>query len=223
MTIANVKDQVVKRGYLKVAQLEHRGDWQPAPKAMRNLMDETRKLGFDVVLETKTIHPSLESLLDYRFLYMHGRRDMDYTDADLKHLKFNLESGGTLLADACCGSPAFDKAFRDLMERMWRDKKLKLEPIPLNDELFSAELNGQKIDDVKCRRPALDGGRGRPQLQTVKPELEGIKYRGRWVVIYSKYDLGCALERSPSPDCLGHDYDSAVRLGRAAVLYALKR
>ncbi|HTU91400.1 MAG TPA: DUF4159 domain-containing protein, partial [Gemmataceae bacterium] len=62
-----------------------------------------------------------------------------------------------------------------------------------------------------------------PEYRELAPALEGIKYNGRWVVIYSKYDLGCALERHKSSDCLGHDYDSAVRLGRAAVLYALKR
>src|SRR5262249_8182390 len=28
----------IPRGYLKVAQLRHDGDWQPAPRAMRNLM-----------------------------------------------------------------------------------------------------------------------------------------------------------------------------------------
>ena len=30
----------IPRGYLKVVQLRHEGDWQPAPRAMRNLMDE---------------------------------------------------------------------------------------------------------------------------------------------------------------------------------------
>jgi hypothetical protein len=43
------------------------------------------------------------------------------------------------------------------------------------------------------------------------------------VVIYSKYDIGCALEKHAGPDCLGHDPDSALRLARAAVLYLLKR
>ena len=76
---------------------------------------------------------------------------------------------------------------------------------------------------VRCRRPKPDGKGVDPEYRELAPALEGIKYNGRWVVIYSKYDLGCALERHKSSDCLGHDYDSAVRLGRAAVLYALKR
>jgi hypothetical protein len=57
----------------------------------------------------------------------------------------------------------------------------------------------------------------------VDPMLEGIKVDGRWVVIYSRYDLGCALEKNKSSACLGHDEQSAQRLAGAAVLYALKR
>ena len=161
----------------------------------------------------------------YWFFYMHGREAFRYGDSDLKNLRFRLENGGTLLADACCGSKAFDESFRQLMEQMFRERKLKLklEPIPLNDELYSRDLNGEPIELVRCRRPGADGQRGRPELQLVPPALEGVKYKGRWIVIYSKYDLGCALEKAPSPECIGHDYDSAVKLGRAAVLYALKR
>jgi hypothetical protein len=57
----------------------------------------------------------------------------------------------------------------------------------------------------------------------VAPQLEGIKIGNRWAVIYSKYDIGCALEKHQSSDCLGHDYESAVKLAGAAVLYALQR
>jgi hypothetical protein len=217
----------VRRGYLKVGQLRYSplggGDWRPAPKAMRNLMSEVRKAGLDVVLETAEVPPSVENVVRYRFLYMHGRAGFEERAKDLQPLHFNLTSGGLLLADACCGSPAFDASFRKFMEVLWAEEKLKLEPIPLSDELFSKELNGEQITQVRCRRRQADGKGVDPEYRLVRPDLEGIKYNGRWVVIYSKYDLGCALERHKSSDCLGHDYDSAVRLGRAAVLYALRR
>jgi hypothetical protein len=162
-------------------------------------------------------------VVNYRFLYMHGRSGFTENAKDLEHLHFNLTSGGLLLADACCGSPAFDAAFRKFMETLWAADGLKLEPIPLSDDLFSKELNGEAIKTVRCRRPKADGKTVDPEYKLVTPVLEGIKYNGRWVVIYSKYDLGCALENNKASDCLGHDYDSAVRLGRAAVLYALRR
>jgi hypothetical protein len=190
---------------------------------MRNLMSEVRKAGLDVVLETAEVPPSVENVVRYRFLYMHGRAGFEERAKDLQHLHFNLTSGGLLLADACCGSPAFDTSFRKFMEVLWAEEKLKLEPIPLSDELFGKELNGEQITQVRCRRRKADGKGVDPEYRLVRPDLEGIKYNGRWVVIYSKYDLGCALERHKSSDCLGHDYDSAVRLGRAAVLYALRR
>lgn len=218
--------QRVPRGYLKVGQLRYRpngGDWRPAPRAMRNLMSEVRKAGIDVVLEPTPVFPSVENVVRYRFLYMHGRAGFEERAQDLQHLHFNLTSGGLLLADACCGSPAFDAAFRKFMGVLWAEEKLKLEPIPLTDELFSKELNGARIAQVRCRRRKADGKGVDPEYRQVAPELEGIKYKGRWVVIYSKYDLGCALEHTKSSDCLGHDFDSAVRLGRAAVLYALGR
>ncbi|HTU21504.1 MAG TPA: DUF4159 domain-containing protein [Gemmataceae bacterium] len=217
----------VRRGYLKVGQLRYTptagGDWRPAPKAMRHLMSEVRKAGIDVLLEPTPVYPSVEKVVYHRFLYMHGRSGFTERAKDLEHLHFNLTSGGLLLADACCGSPAFDAAFRKFMETLWAKDKLKLEPVPLTDELFSAELNGQQIRTVRCRRPRADGKGVDPEYRELAPALEGIKYNGRWVVLYSKYDLGCALEGNKSSDCLGHDYDSAVRLGRAAVLYALKR
>ncbi len=211
-----------KRGYFKVAQLQRNED-PPAPRAMRNLMDEANKVGLDVILETKSFSPASEKLKGYWFFYMHGREKFHYSDGELKNLKFRLENGGTLLADACCGSKEFDRSFREMVDQLWPKKDLKLEPIPSNDELYSAELNGKAITEVMCRRPGPDGERARPELQAGPPALEGIKYKGRWIVVYSKYDIGCALEKAPSPECIGHDYDSAVRLGRAAVLYSLKR
>ena len=52
--------------------------------------------------------------------------------------------------------------------------------------------------------------------------LEGVKIGGRWAVIYSKYDIGCALEKHQSADCLGYTHESALCLGRAAVLYLFR-
>ena len=218
------KPPTIQRGYLKVAQLKHEGDWQPAPKAVHNLLTEVRNLGFDVILDPVPVHPSQETVVDYRFLYMHGRRAFSFRASELEHLRFDLaENHGLLFADACCGNKDFDASFRKFMEVLWEDRKdkPKLEPIPPDDELYSEALNGKKIDTVLCRRERPDGKGVDPEFKRVPPALEGVKINGRWVVIYSRYDIGCALERHATPDCLGHDYASAAALGKAAVLYAL--
>src|SRR5207302_8704775 len=76
--LVNTKNdrRTVPRGFLKAAQLKHAGDWQPAPRAMRNLLAHLHKLaGLDVALKTEALPVYHESLPDFRFLYLHGRGD----------------------------------------------------------------------------------------------------------------------------------------------------
>ena len=154
---------------------------------------------------------------------MHGRTKFEAKKEDLKSLHFCLTSGGALLADACCGSKVFDESFRAFVGELFADEKLKLEKIPLDDPLYAADLNGTAIREVRRRDYGEDGKRVEPQPKSAPPDLEGIKFDGRWVVIYSKYDIGCALEKHSSPECRGHDPASALRLARAALLYSLRR
>ena len=133
-----------------------------------------------------------------------------------------VAAGGLLLADACCGKKEFDQSFRAMVEKMFPGQKLEV--IPPGDELYSARLNGgAAITTVKRREKAGEAGAADNGYKDLPPHLEGIKIDGRWVVIYSKYDLGCALEGHKSTDCLGHTRESALQLATAAVLYALKR
>jgi hypothetical protein len=217
LTAAKDDLRSVPRGFLKAAQLRHGGDWQPAPRAMPNLLSHLHKLaGVDVSLKTEALPVYHESVVDFKFLYMHGRGDFSYPDGQLKGLRFNLQTGGLLLADACCGQPAFDQAFRRFAKQLFPDQKL--EQVPANDPLFSKELSGEALTEKNIRCRTERGSPPRPMA----PLLEGIKLDGRWVVLYSKYDLGCALERYQASDCRGYDPDSALRIGSAAVLYLLR-
>jgi hypothetical protein len=221
--IADAKSDVnVSRRVLKLAQVRHDGDWQPAPQAMRNLaayLNEHYKL--DVSLNKEEVKPGSLSLLQYKFMYMHGRREFTVEDEEVKNLRNNLRTGATLFADACCGAKEFDKAFRALAHKLYPDKKL--ERIPLDDFLYGEKLNGKAITSVKCRRDKPDGGGAATEYEEVPPELEGVKIGNRWVIIYSKYDIGCALEKSKSSACKGHDPESARVLAAAAMLYSLRR
>lgn len=209
------------RGAFKPAQLRLAGEAPPAPAAMRNLMAYAKAVtNLEAVLDKEAIDPANPELLKYKFMYLHGRKRISLTDEEIENVKMNLETGGLLFADAACGKKEFDEGFRELMAKMFPDSKL--EPIPLDDELYSEKLNGEAIRTVK-RREKSDGAGPDGGFKELPPQLEGIKLDGRWVVIYSKYDIGCALERHKSTDCLGHTPESAMQLATAAVLYSLKR
>jgi hypothetical protein len=226
------EDLKLTRGYLQVGQLisevGQEGDWKPAPLAMAKLMQKVRTQdGLDVVVKTANVTIDHKDLSDFKFLYMHGRKDFRFTSDRLKQLQFNLKNGGLLLADACCGREAFDKAFRQFVVDLFPreafpgvdDKDLpRLMPIPADDELFSKDLNSVALTKDKIQLRLRRGDKPQPSA----PQLEGVKIGGRWVVIYSKYDIGCALENHQSADCVGYSHDSALLLGRAAVLYQLR-
>src|SRR5262249_17341505 len=150
-------------------QLKFSGDYRPAPKAMPNLMAEMRKAGLDVELNPVEAAPGDDSFTNFRFLYLHGRGQFEYSEADSKRLKFNLETGGLLMADACCGPPTFDDSFRKMIVKLWgRDHPL--EPIPASDELYSRELNGPRIEEVRCRKEGPDGKRTDATFRSGPPQ-----------------------------------------------------
>ncbi len=217
----------VRRGFLKVGQIKYGSDWQPAPRAMRSLMDQARKAGLDVDLQPKPVSIVDPNLADFRFLYLHGRASFSFAKSDLAQLKWVLQNGGTLLSDACCGAKPFDDSFRKFVDDLFADEaglgKPKLEVIPPGDLLYSAELNGKPIDKVRLRREPQAGQPADAEYKLGAPRLEGVKVNGRWAIIYSRHDIGCALEKNKSTDCIGYDYDGAVQLARAALFYALIR
>ncbi|MGF1578821.1 MAG: DUF4159 domain-containing protein [Gemmataceae bacterium] len=221
--IAVVK-QITKtppRGYLKVAQLRHGGEWAVAPRAMAMLMRHMNSFaGLEVAVNKEDLHIDHEDLPKFKFLYMHGRKPFEFGLADnprqLDPLRFNLNNGGLLLADACCGSKAFDTSFRKFAKQLFPEQKL--EPVPTDDILYSAKLNGTGLTEETIRGRTIAG-----KLMTkMAPQLEGIKVDNRWVILYSKYDIGCALERKQSTECRGYDHKSALRIGAAAILYMLR-
>lgn len=217
---ANSKDPPL--GFVQPVQLKI-GEDPPAKSAMRNLMGYLRdNAKLDVNLKTESLPPSDSELFKFKFLYMHGKKAFTIDDEGVENIKATLQSGGLLLADACCGAKPFRDSFQAFAKKLFPDSELV--DIPLDDPLYSEKLNGRKIDVVELRTTAGGVKEGNDAgFERVPPKLKGVKIDGRWAVIYSEYDIGCALENHKSTDCLGHTPDSARRLAAAAVLYSLKR
>jgi hypothetical protein len=218
-TLTSDREDPTIRNYLQIAQINYGGpDWQPARYAMRNVLEHVGKNhGVDVIVQTKPIMLGDASLPNYKVLYMHGRREFTIQPEDQKRLRQHLETGGFLLADACCGAEAFDRKFEELISTMFGRK---LVDVPVDDPLYSARF-GTELKRVMCRTQ-----RG-AAYQSMAPQLRGLRLDpanplSPWIVIYSKYDLGCALDKHQSTSCLGHNYESALAIATQAVLYSLR-
>jgi hypothetical protein len=212
----------VSRGLVQIAQVRHTGGWDTAPTAARNILTSVnRTVGLTASTEPATVLLSDKNLFDYSMLVMHGRNGFTTTAAERERLREYLSHGRLLMADACCGAQPFDKSFRSFMDDLYPGRKL--ERIPIDHELFTSEdlHNLQQVKrrvTVSAENAAIEGG-----VVSGPPFLEGIKVDGRYVVIYSKHDISCALERQASIACSGYVTDDAVRLSVNIFLYSMLR
>ncbi|MGE0378499.1 MAG: DUF4159 domain-containing protein, partial [Planctomycetaceae bacterium] len=204
---------------VRLAQLRHTGGWDTARNAARHLLDALgKKVGLRPAARIANLPATDPQLFEYPLLYMHGRQNFSFSQAEREQLKAHLENGGLLFADACCGAEAFDTAFRRLIEQTFGGN---LERIPMEHELFRSDW-GYDIRRVERRLPR-DERRGSvldTELSVGEPILEGLTVNGRLAVIYSKYDLSCALERQATSACAGYTTEDATRIAVNIVLYS---
>jgi hypothetical protein len=211
----------IERGLLQIAQIKHDGAWNAAPRALRNLLVSLNEtVGLSASTKIRDLPLSDKNIFRYPVLYMHGRNRFTISADERQQLKMYLDRGGVLVADACCGAKPFDKSFREFLNQLYPDRKL--ERIPVTHELFSDKI-GRDIRSLKRR--TAEGGEnaagGNFTVRSAEPILEGIDLDGRFAVIYSRYDISCALERQSSGNCEGYLPEDAVKLGTNIVLYAM--
>ncbi|MEN6450168.1 MAG: DUF4159 domain-containing protein [Thermoguttaceae bacterium] len=214
----------VERGKLYVATLRHPGGCNSAPRAVTNLMDAAAK---DLKLRTRVRQEPMDitddALLDYHLVFMHGRTAFRLTDAERGRLRQYIERGGMLMADSICASKAFTESFRREISTIFPDHKL--ERIPADDPIWTTTYGGSDLREVSRRDPeaVAAGSPLRQAVRKVPPELEGIKLGDHWGVIFSAYDLSCALEKHDSLECRGYLREDAAKIGLNVVLYSLQQ
>lgn len=219
----DVQQDSIGRGQLTIGKLRHGGLCDAAPKALANILRAAaRELGIlvdDTPVKLDLIDPAI---FKHHMLFMHGRQAFVFDDAQRKNLRKFLERGGTLLADSVCASQPFTDAFRKEFSAGLPDHTI--ESIPNDDPLFSASTyGGFDLRRVTLRAPAAGGGPLSSEKRKVPPQLEGIRMGDRWAVIFSPFDISCALEKQNSMECTGYDREDAEKIALNILLYSLNQ
>jgi hypothetical protein len=97
--------------------------------------------------------------------------------------------------------------------------------IPVKHPLFGADLGGEDITTVSRRQPEAshEGEPLKAAVRQVEPYLEGIQIGDRYAVIFSPYDVSCALESHESLECEGYVRADAARIGLNVLVYSLQQ
>lgn len=211
------------RGIVRIAKLIHGGGCNDAPGALVNLLRSAAQGEAKLQIATNQfdLRASDPNLPNFHMAFMHGRHDFRFTPEERENLRIYLENGGLLFADSICASKEFVAAFRREMAQVLPEGKL--ERIPPEHTIFTDAAGGFNIQQVSRREPAAGGGDQpmRSRVQQVAPELEGIAIDGRLAVIFSPYDISCALEQHEALQCRGYTREDAARIGLNVLLYSL--
>jgi hypothetical protein len=217
------KPDALERGQIAIAKLKHSGMCDAAPAALANILRAAaRELGIRVDDTPSQIDPSDPALFNYHLVFMHGRQGFAFDGTRRERLRQFLERGGTLLADSVCASPPFTAAFRAEVAAMLPAHKL--EEIPADDPIYTAATyGGYDIREVTLREPAGGDGPMNVRKRQVPPKLEGVRMGDRWALIFSPYDLSCALEKQNSLECTGYSREDAEKIALNVLLYSLNQ
>ena len=189
-------------------------------KGPADALSVTERLAWEV-RKRSSVEPILEpgrttldkpSLFRSPFLYWRGRDEFPpLSEESIEGLRKYIHRGGFILIDdATAGGEAFDRAVRRELLRAF--PALPLKPIPAEHTIYRSFY--------LLERPV-----GRVQGPAF---LEGITYGDRIAIVYSRHDLGGALQR----DKLGawsqavvpggeRQREQAIRLGVNLLMYAL--
>ncbi len=207
------------RGQIRIANILHPGGCEGAPGALRNLLHLADRELRVTIADPQEVSLASPTLFTNNFLMFHGRSAFELTPAERVGLKEFVARGGTILADAICANREFTDSLRKELGVIFPETPLTL--IPADDRLFTTEFGGYDLSKVTRQRPAgADGTVASASETHAHPQLESIKIDDRHVVIFSPYDLSCALE-GPAPQCEGYSRKDAARISLNVLLYAV--
>ncbi len=212
------------RGVLTIAKLRHSGGSDDAPRAVPNLLRYVQaEMRTRVRVENRLVTPTDPRLYEYPVLYMQGRFSFQFREEDRQALRQYLQHGGILFADSICANPQFAESLRREVEAMFPGQSLTR--IAPDHSLFSTDYGGFDLSQVTLNDPQLRVANQGIASRRVKisPLLEGLEIEGRLAVVFSPYDLSCALENHNAPECKGYTKEDALRIGLNVLLFALQQ
>jgi len=212
------------RGVLVIPKLLHGGGSDEAANTLPRMLGVLRaEVGLRTSSEPLLLAPDDPQLLDHAVAFIHGRRDFRFSDAQRKALATYLRRGGFLFGDAICANSQFAVALRREIKAALPEAEFVR--LPENHPIFSQQFRGYDLSRVTLRDPQVRAA-GDPlttrQLQ-IRPLLEAVELEGRVAVVFSPYDISCAMENAASLDCKGYLPADAARIVVNIVLFAMQQ
>ncbi|MCY2954862.1 MAG: DUF4159 domain-containing protein [Planctomycetota bacterium] len=200
------------RDQLVLGQIVHNGDWDPTPHALPNLLktiDQSTTLHMQ--FKRVPVDPEKGDIFAFPVLYMTGLRKFQFNDPTRKRLREYLDNGGVMIVDDAVGNSEFDKAFRDEIKQIYKDRQLKL--LKEDHPLYNFVYDTRKVGLAPLARQLFGS--------TSSPQLEVIEVDGTLPVIYSRLSIAAGWEQLPRAYNLGYADEDSLKLGVNVLMYVV--
>lgn len=202
--------------------LTYKGNCNPEPGAWKRMAhiaarDFATRLNLSVqspAALNATTPAAASSKSNINLTLMTGTGAFKLTARQCSKLRAYLHHGGMLFADAGGGSRRFGVAFESLCKRLFPHHALQ--PLPDKSRLLSGNMpGGVRAVHAHYRKFFIDqhGAHHYPQIY-------GIKYRGRWALVFSPYDITSGLLGTNTWGISGYTPNYAVQFARNLLCYA---
>ncbi|MCH2176039.1 MAG: DUF4159 domain-containing protein [Lentisphaeria bacterium] len=184
-----------------IARYRHKANWNTSPfwfdTLHRNAEKSSRLPLFDAEIYVST---GTEDIYFSPVTLFTGHGSVDLKDKDILFLRNYMQQGGAILAVAGCSDPEFHESFLQITQRIFPNDELELlsEEDPVYNRMNSKNL---KVTDEYERFN-----------QRKMPRIYGIKRDGRWLLLYSEFDIISDLSEGLHNDIPGVLNKSAAQL-----------
>ncbi len=200
--------------HLAIGQLQFAGNWNPEPAAWQRFSNiASSQYGMSVNLQNIPAG-QLQPKHACPLLHMLGTGKFALTASQVADLKSYLNAGGMLFGEAAGGDLDFTNSFSALVQQLFPGQHLQ--DVPDASSLFTGHNPGGADATHVTYRKYFVNQHGIKRT----PSLLGIKQDGRWVVIFSQYDITSGLLGTNTWGITGYSPDSSVALARNIVAYA---
>lgn len=199
---------------VELVRIKYNGPWDVEPYGWTRLRRYLRNETGTNLLVTAGVTFDAEGLGQFRVAHITGTDAFELSPAEVRGLRAFLLGGGTLLADAAAGSPAFTRSLEGYVQEALREPPRVVAPesflITGEGLAGAADLRGTSYRRAARR---ASGGREIPLLRTVSVGR-------RYAVISTPLDVSIGLLGTPAYNVEGYAPESALRIMRNLLLYA---
>ncbi len=194
--------------------VKFRGNWNPEPGAWPRLKAFGTR-DYSTAIHMPVVTPGQLSVKQMPIVHLTGTGELNFSTKNIASLRNYVRTGGLLFVDAAGGNPAFTHSFVRLAGAIFPSHPLqRIDP---NSVLFRGTYpGGVSIKHVAYRKfvKATIGNMTRPRLI-------GVRWHGRWRIIFSRFDLTSGLLGTNTWGISGYAPASAQAIVRDILLFTL--